>query len=68
MRGIKWVIIGAESGARKGKVIPEKAWVNYIVEDCANNGIPVFMKESLRELMGDDFVQEWPAGLKGVQL
>lgn len=55
-----WVIIGAETGNRKGKVIPEKSWIDEIVEACKKYGKPVFMKESLRELMGADFIQEFP--------
>jgi len=55
-----WVIIGAETGNRKGKVVPEKKWVERIVEACRDAEVPVFMKESLRELMGEDFVQEFP--------
>ena len=56
----KWVIVGAETGNRKGKIVPEKSWVNAIVEKCASKNVPIFMKESLRELMGDDFIQEYP--------
>lgn len=56
----KWVIFGAETGNRKGKVIPEKAWVDNAVKQCRNIGAKVFMKESLREIMGGDFVQEFP--------
>lgn len=56
----EWVIFGAETGNRKGKVIPEKAWVNNAVQMCRNIGAKVFMKESLRGIMGADFVQEYP--------
>lgn len=56
----EWVIFGAETGNRKGKVIPEKAWVDNAVQMCRNMGAKVFMKESLREIMGDDFRQEFP--------
>ena len=56
----KWIIIGAETGNRKGKVIPKKEWVDEIARYAQGNGIPVFMKESLREIMGDDFRQEYP--------
>lgn len=56
----EWVIFGAETGNRKGKVIPEKAWVDNAVQMCRNMGASVFMKESLKEIMGDDFVQEFP--------
>ena len=31
-----------------------------IKEQCKKAGVPLFMKESLRELMGQDFVQEFP--------
>lgn len=57
----KWisaVIIGAETGNRKGKVIPQKEWVDDIVRQCDDVGIPVFMKESLRKIMGNDFRQD----------
>lgn len=56
----EWVIFGAETGNRKGKVIPEKAWVDNAVQMCRNIGAKVFMKESLRQIMGVDFVQEFP--------
>jgi protein gp37 len=55
-----WIIIGAETGNRKGKVVPEKRWIDNIVSDCRISGVPVFMKESLRELMGADFIQQFP--------
>ena len=55
-----WVIIGAETGNSKNKVIPERKWVDEIVDACAKVGTPLFMKDSLRELMGDDFRQEFP--------
>lgn len=56
----KWIIIGAETGNRKGKVIPKKEWVDEIAQYAHGNGIPVFMKESLRVIMGEDFRQEFP--------
>lgn len=52
------LIIGAETGNRKGKVIPQKEWITQIVEQADKHGIRVFMKESLRKLMGDDFRQD----------
>lgn len=55
-----WIIIGAETGHRKGKVIPKKSWVDGIAYYAKRNNVPVFMKESLREIMGDDFKQEFP--------
>lgn len=57
---VDWVIVGAETGNRKGKVIPKKEWIMEIADHCRNAGTPLFMKESLREIMGDDFRQEFP--------
>lgn len=37
-----------------------REWVEHIVEYSDKHHIPVFMKESLRELMGGDFRQEFP--------
>lgn len=60
---VNWVIIGAETGKRKEKVTPKREWIENIVADCRAAGLPVFMKESLIDMMGADFVQEFPAGL-----
>lgn len=60
----EWVIFGAETGNRKGKIIPQKEWVDNAVQMCRNIGAAVFMKESLREIMGPDFIQEYPWEVK----
>lgn len=62
IKNIGWAIVGAETGNRKNKVIPEKKWIMDIAEACAREGVPLFMKESLCEIMGDDFRQEFPWG------
>ena len=53
-------IIGAETGNRKGKIAPKREWVENTVEAAQITGVKVFMKESLRGLMGEDFRQELP--------
>ena len=58
MRSLKLIIIGAETGNRKGKVVPKKEWVLSLVKYCNQRHIRVFMKESLRKIMGDDFRQD----------
>lgn len=55
-----WVIIGAETGQRGGKVQPNRAWIEEIVEACDRREIPVFMKKSLQGIMGDGLRQEFP--------
>ena len=57
-----WIIIGAETGRRKDKVVPERGWIRSIVFDC-ENGIPVFMKSSLSDIWGKSLVQEFPKEL-----
>ncbi len=49
-----WVIIGAETGNRREKVIPQKDWIDDITEFCDDNRIPVFMKDSLIPIVGEE--------------
>ncbi len=59
----KWVIIGAETGNRKWKIIPKKEWIDKIVDYCKNNNIPLFMKNSLFDIMDGKLIQEYPEKL-----
>ncbi len=59
-----WVIVGAETGRRKEKVIPKREWLEEILEDCRRYGIPLFMKSSLADIWGEPLVQEFPEKLK----
>jgi protein gp37 len=42
-----WVIIGAETGNRRDKVIPDLDWVLEIVRYCEHHKIPVYIKDNL---------------------
>lgn len=64
----EWIIVGAETGVRKGKIIPKREWVEEIVKVCKEYGTPVFMKDSLRDLMRDGFRQEFPWIVGGSEL
>lgn len=57
---VDWVIVGAETGNRVGKVIPQRKWVENIITLCEIAETPLFMKESIRSIMGTDFRQEFP--------
>ena len=60
----EWIVIGAETGNRKGKVTPKRAWVEEICAEADFHEIPVFMKDSLLPIMGEaDMRREWPAEL-----
>lgn len=52
-RQVDWIILGAETGRRHGKVIPQKEWVDKIVKVAMEYGTPLFMKESLLPVMGE---------------
>ncbi len=58
-----WIIIGAMTGQGADKHQPERKWVEEVLNLCLRESIPIFMKESLRSLMGDDFIQQFPEGL-----
>lgn len=60
-----WAIIGAETGNRKDKVVPKREWVEEIVDTFHAAGKPVFMKDSLVEIVGEDgMVREFPWDVK----
>ena len=62
---MNWVIIGAETGSRRNKTVPERKWIENLVDDCGFMEIPVFMKSSLRNIWGEPLMQEFPWELKG---
>ncbi len=64
----EWVIIGAETGRRKDKVVPKREWIEDIVNECRKANIPVFMKSSLADIWGEPLVQEFPEGLKRLEV
>jgi len=57
---IDWVIVGAETGNRKGKIIPKREWITDILAQCQEAKIPVFMKSSLKDIWGEPLIQEFP--------
>jgi len=62
----RWIIVGAETGNRKGKVEPELDWLLEIHEFARARKIPLFFKDSLRHLWPCScFPQEYPARERG---
>jgi len=47
LEGIDWVILGAESGNRRGKVLPGLDPVLKIFRYCQKNKIPIYVKDNL---------------------
>lgn len=64
LAGVDWVIIGAETGNRKGKVTPGRAWIENIVAACRAEHVPVFMKDSLAPVWDRELVREFPKRLR----
>ena len=54
-----WVIIGAETGNRKGKIIPKKEWIENIVDFCRGYKIPIYLKDSLIGIYPEE-IKEFP--------
>lgn len=50
----QWVIVGAETGKRKDKVVPEKSWIDTITKTCIRKSITLFMKDSLIPIVGEE--------------
>lgn len=61
---VKWIIVGAETGNNCEKVIPKWEWIKSIVELADSNGVPVFMKDSLINIVGEENMRrEFPQQL-----
>ncbi len=59
----EWVIVGAETGQRKDKVVPDRKWIENLLTECRKYEIPLFMKSSLSEIWGKPLIQEFPEEL-----
>lgn len=63
-RQVGWIILGAETGNRKEKVVPDRDWIMRIVAMADEQGVPVFMKDSLVPIVGEESMRrEFPEGL-----
>ena len=60
----EWIIVGAETGKRKDKVIPERRWIENLLMECRKYDIPIFMKSSLIDIWGEPLIQEFPEELR----
>lgn len=54
---IAWMIIGAETGNRKEKIVPLQGWITHLLEQQADT--PAFLKNNLNYI-GFDLHQEYP--------
>lgn len=58
---IKWLIIGAQTGNSKNKIVPRKSWIDFICTKANEDKTPVFIKDSLIPIMGkENMRREFP--------
>lgn len=59
----RWIIVGAETGNRKEKVVPKKEWITGLIDICKREQTPLFMKDSLIPIIGEEnMIREFPCG------
>lgn len=58
-----WVIIGAMTGLGAAAHQPRREWVETIVKQCREAGVPVFLKNNLADVWGGKLIQEMPERL-----
>lgn len=55
IEGIRWIIIGAITGPGSSEYVrPKREWIERIVSFADSEGIPVFMKDSLIPIIGEE--------------
>lgn len=63
----EWIIVGAETGRRKDKVVPKREWIEKLLNLCRKADIPLFMKSSLAEIWGEPLIQEFPENIDRIR-
>ena len=61
LSGINWIVVGTMTGAQSRKIHTEPGWAWSLTDQAHALGIPVFMKEDLVPIIGDEnMIQEMP--------
>ena len=67
LSGMEWIVVGTETGRRKGRSVSHPEWVLNLTDQAHEMGIPVFMKEDLIPIMSEEqMVQELPTAFNQV--
>ena len=67
LHGMEWIVIGTMTGAQSRKVRTSPEWVQSLTDQAHALDIPVFWKEDLVPIMGEEnMVQELPEAYKNV--
>lgn len=60
-KDIDWLIVGAETGNRRGKIKPETEWITAIIGNARREEIPLFLKGNLH---WPEAIQEFPEAIR----
>lgn len=61
LSGIDWIVIGTMTGAQSRKIHTDPSWALSLTRQASDLHIPVFWKEDLEPIMGEDaMVQQLP--------
>ena len=63
LKGLDWIVIGAETGTRKDRIEPDPEWIRMLIDEADVHGIPVFMKNNLRPYWAGTLRREFPEGV-----
>lgn len=65
-RKVDWIIAGAETGHRAGKITPEEGWLEELAAAARRAGVPLWTKDSeeIRAVIGGEPAQALPDALK----
>ena len=67
LSGIDWIVVGTMTGAQSRKVYTEPAWACSLTTQAHNSHIPVFWKEDLVPIVGEEqMIQELPEAFNHV--
>jgi protein gp37 len=58
--GIDWIVVGTMTGAKSRTVKTDPGWAYSLTEQAHELNIPVFWKEDLVPIMGEEMIQEMP--------
>lgn len=54
VKKVGWVIVGAMTGPGSKNHPPKREWIDVLVQDAQTAGVPVFMKDSLVPVVGEE--------------
>ena len=62
LKGLDWIVVGAETGRGKDRITPDPAWIQMLIDEADVHRIPVFMKNNLRPYWAGELRREFPGG------